>query len=89
MIEAGVGIGGKDNTGQTALHLAAMGGHVVMARLLIKAGADIGAKDNREQTALDCYLAAQKGNGTMIWLLSRDNAEFVAISNRLFTISKR
>ena len=37
----------KDDTGATALHYAAFGGHSDVARLLVEHGADINARDSR------------------------------------------
>jgi len=40
-------VGEKDETGATALHYAAFGGHRDAARLLVEAGADINAQDEQ------------------------------------------
>ena len=39
-------VGAKDENGKTALHWAALTGHVDVAKVLIEKGADVDARDN-------------------------------------------
>ena len=48
----GVNINGRDNQGRTALHLAAIRGHVEVAKLLLERGADAECTDDDGWTPL-------------------------------------
>ena len=67
--------GKKDNGGWTALHLAAMGGHLeVVKYFLEKGGAEVNVKDNCGSTAL--HLAAWNGHLEVLkYLLEKGGAE--------------
>ena len=65
-MEKGVDVNTKDETERTALHVAAEGGHKLVARLLVEKGADIHAKNICGRTAL--YLAAGGGYKAVVRL---------------------
>ena len=63
----------KDADGRTALHRAAGGGHLAIARLLLEKGADIEAKDKYGTTAL--HFAASSGDEGLVRLLIEKGAD--------------
>ena len=52
LLEKGVNVEARDNTGNTALIWAAWAGHADVTQVLIAAGADLEARDNAKDTAL-------------------------------------
>ncbi len=52
LLNSGVGVNSKSNTGSTALHWAAFKGHYDVALYLIKNGADVNALTNKGSTPL-------------------------------------
>jgi len=62
----------KDASGYTALHHAAVGGHLDVIEVLLDKGAKLDAIGSRGETAL--YLAASKGNYEVVKLLSEHGA---------------
>jgi len=52
LVEAGVDLNAKSNSGMTPLHYVCWKGHVNVIPVLVDAGADVNAKDNRGETAL-------------------------------------
>ena len=62
-----------DIEGMTALHRAAMEGHLAIARLLLKKGANIDARDHRNTTAL--HMVVDIGNEGLVRLLLEKGAD--------------
>lgn len=59
LLNRGAGIGARDKTGATALHVAAQGGQTGAAALLVSNGANVDLVDVYEKTAL--LWAIEKG----------------------------
>ncbi|CAH0025146.1 unnamed protein product [Clonostachys rhizophaga] len=72
LLEMGVSAEGREN-GTTALHLAALGGHVVIAELLLANGADLEAGDDQRQTTPLCT-AVMARHDLMVESLLRNGA---------------
>jgi len=66
-------VGAHTPDGRTALHWAALAGHIEVAQLLINAKADVSARDNRGETAL--FAATSNGHSDVIKLLLTNNAD--------------
>ena len=64
LVELGIDPEEKSNDGCTALHLAALSGHVAIANRLVKLGVDPEEKSNDGRTAL--HLAALNGHVAMV-----------------------
>ena len=79
LIKAGAVVNTRDNSGQTALHLAASNGNVDVIAALTKAGADKNAKDNDGWTAL--HQAARYGKVDAIAALIKAGADVNAKDN--------
>jgi ankyrin repeat protein len=63
----------KDGSGYTALHHAAIGGHVEVVEVLLESGAGIDGIGSRGETAL--LLASSKGNYQVVRLLTEKGAD--------------
>ncbi|GAB1312345.1 Heterokaryon incompatibility domain-containing protein [Madurella fahalii] len=57
----------SDDSGSTALHLAAMGGHVEVVKRLLKKGVDVATKDAKDRTAL--MVATEHGFESIVQVL--------------------
>jgi Protein of unknown function (DUF1566)/Ankyrin repeats (3 copies)/Ankyrin repeats (many copies) len=68
-----------EKLGQTPLHIAAFGGRIDIAKLLLANKADVNAKANNGATPL--HLAAAKGDKDMVELLVASKAEVNAVDN--------
>ena len=77
----------KDSREQTALHRAAQGGHLAIARLLLRKGANINAKDDKKEIPL--HKAATYGHGGLIRLLLENGADINAKNNEEETVLHR
>ena len=85
--------GQKDETGATALHYAAFGGHRDVVRVLVEAGADVNATDSQFNAtpagwAIE-YLREMGGFlgielADFAWAIERGDAEWVARSLKRF-----
>ena len=64
LLVAGANVNARDKDVETALHLAAFGGHAAIISRLLVAGADIHATTNGGLTALD--LAANQGHRAIV-----------------------
>ncbi|MEO0468988.1 MAG: ankyrin repeat domain-containing protein [Bacteroidota bacterium] len=73
----------KNQTGMTALHLAAKAGNVAVVDTLIKAGADLNCRNFVYETPL--HLASVHGHEDVINLLHASGAEIEARNNRSHT----
>jgi ankyrin repeat protein len=67
LLERGANTNAKDENGSTALHEAALSGHVAVVLLLLEKGADIDTRNGRGETAL--HEAAWKEREAVIRLL--------------------
>jgi len=70
LLQRGADVSAKDDTGGTALHLAAQNGFLSIAEVLLKYKANLHArnsKSNGEQSPL--HLAAKNGNATLVGFL--------------------
>jgi TonB family protein len=67
LLEAGASVDRQDESGETALHLAARHGRTAAARLLLQAGADFGLRDAEERTPL--YRAIERHHADVIEML--------------------
>jgi ankyrin repeat protein len=77
LLEKGINIEAKEDIyGRTALHLAAIDGHEVAARLLLEKGANIHAEKEDGWTAL--HLAAWNGSEAVARLLLEKGADIEA-----------
>ena len=63
----------KNDTGDTALHMAAYSGNLLIAEQLIDCGADVDAVNNYNETPL--MYAARKSRSSMIRLLLQRGAD--------------
>lgn len=63
----------QDSSGYTALHHAAIGGHVDVVEVLLEGGAQIDSVGSRGETAL--LLASSKGNYEVVRLLTEQGAD--------------
>jgi tetratricopeptide (TPR) repeat protein len=80
LLGSGANVAVTDKYGETALHLAAEGGHKdVVALLLDKYGADVDPTNHDGHTALD--LAAQRGHNDVVALLVDKYVTDVAMTN--------
>ena len=70
---------GKDNYGETPLHLAALNGHRDVAELLLASKAEVNAESNNGRTPL--HFAAYSGHKDVVELLLASEAEVNAKSN--------
>jgi len=78
LIEAGVPLNAKDESGQTALHVAVLAGDVGTVRVLLKHGANIEARDSNGHTPL--HYAASRGNEEIARVLLEHGADAGAVS---------
>lgn len=69
LLRAGANTNAHDREGWTALHFAAQGHHVTIARLLIESGAEIDSVDAHGNTPLFRAVFASRGRGEMLCLL--------------------
>ncbi len=76
LLDAGAAVDATDALGLTALHLAALHGHVVAARMLLAHGADVNARDSYGLTPL--HLASQYGHTELVRLLLLHGADVSA-----------
>jgi ankyrin repeat protein len=67
LLEHRADVNAPDQSGETALHLAARGGHEAVVRLLLEYRADVNAPDQSGGTAL--HLAARGGHEAVVRLL--------------------
>ena len=74
----------KDSQEKTALHRAAQGGHLAIARLLLSKGANVNAKDNKKEIPL--HTAARYGHMELIRLLLENGADINAKNNEKETV---
>ncbi|MBQ4875169.1 MAG: ankyrin repeat domain-containing protein, partial [Rickettsiaceae bacterium H1] len=72
LIDAGVGVDGRNKRGWTALMYAAREGHSDIAELLIEKHANVNAKDRSGRSPL--WLAAHNGNEKIVEQLLQGNA---------------
>lgn len=63
LLDAGADIAARDSAGGSALHAAALGGHVDAARVLLEAGSDYNAIDQGTNTPLHALASATAGGG--------------------------
>jgi len=70
LVEAGADVNAADMLGQTALHLAAQGGHYDVVEFLIENSADVNPRDDYGATPLDY---AKSKNQTDVMTLLRKN----------------
>ncbi|MEO8609272.1 MAG: ankyrin repeat domain-containing protein [Chloroflexota bacterium] len=73
LLEHGAQVNAADPKGRTALHGAAVGGHVKVMRILLDHGADVRLRDHEGQTAL--ALARTGGKTAAIELLKQRGAD--------------
>ena len=73
LLNSGADINARDESGRTALMLAALGGHVATVTSLLDAGADVEAKDDDGKTAHG--LASEKGQNEIVQVLGIDPKE--------------
>ena len=76
LIEVGLDINQKDNSGWTLFHSAALYGKAKIVQFLLKAGADKNVKDNYEYTPM--HFAAIYGNIEVVKLLLEAGADLSA-----------
>jgi ankyrin repeat protein len=69
LAKKGAEINARADSNQTALHVAAEGGHEEVVRALIELRANTGLKDDEGRTALD--LARKKGHAKIVSLLEK------------------
>ena len=69
LVDNGADIDTRNDLGRTALHCAAIRGHVNICQYLLSAGADVHIKTNDEETALD--LALRNGLEKVVDLLNQ------------------
>ena len=86
LIAAGADVNARDNSGWTALTLAASENYTEIMQLLIAAGADINAKGNEEFTPL--MWAAHEGHTKSVQILIDKKADLNARDNRGWTALK-
>lgn len=63
LLDAGADIAARDSAGGSALHAAALGGHVDAARVLLEAGSDYNAIDQGTNTPLHALASTTAGGG--------------------------
>lgn len=66
-----------DDKGRTALHFAAAGGHLSIARSLIKAGCDVNVRDANQNTPL--HLAVISNKIALVSLLLESGADLQVV----------
>jgi hypothetical protein len=76
LLNCGAAIDAKNETSNTALHLAAQNGHEQVAHLLINHGAAVDAKDEHSVTPL--HMAVRNGHKEVTYLLLNHGAEVEA-----------
>jgi hypothetical protein len=79
LLRAKVPVDAVDALGNTALHYAAIGGHLGLARLLLDAGVDPNIRNHEKRTAL--HYAAGRGNAQMLGVLAKAGGD-MAISDK-------
>ena len=79
LVEAGADVNHKSRNGQSALHLAALGGQVEVARYLLENSAEVNIKTGADLTPL--MTAAQRGQRSVVDLLLRHGANIEARDN--------
>jgi ankyrin repeat protein len=76
LLRKGADVAAEDDSGQTALHLAASYGRETTVRLLLEKGTDVAAEDDNGRRAL--HWAASYGRETTVRLLLEKGANIVA-----------
>ncbi len=79
MITEGIDVNAKDDSGNTALHIAATSKRTLIIKRLIKAKADVNAKDAEGQTAL--HIVVQKGSTYCVQALIDGGAD-ISVKNK-------
>lgn len=80
LLAQGVGVDVADDSGRTALTLAAHGGHTRVMRLLLRQGADPNHRDDDTETVL-MWASDHPGNAAAVGLLLQSGAEVNARSD--------
>lgn len=83
VLDLGISIDIVDNSGRTALHMAAREGHAIITRILLQSGADHGIHDSNGCTALS--LAAQEHRWSTIRVLLKGGANINSQSDGGYT----
>jgi hypothetical protein len=71
LLAKGADVKRTTDDGKTALHLAAIKGHMEIAKLLVGAGIEVEAQDNSESTA--AQLASKNGHNELSEYLAAQN----------------
>jgi ankyrin repeat protein len=80
LLEKDARVGAKDQLHRTALHRAAIGGHMFIARLLIDAGAEVDSIDSYGNTPM--HLALEEGHIELAVVLAKDYQADPSIQNK-------
>jgi ankyrin repeat protein len=80
LLEQGINIHTRDNSGPSALHWAAKGGYLEVTEILLERGADINVTDEYGATPL--HWAVEGGHSEAIRLLLRHGADIHAKDNK-------
>ena len=78
LLQNGADVNAVDDSKWTALHLAASGGYVDVAKVLIQNGADVNAVDDRKSTVL--HFAALEGQVDVVKVLIQNGADVEAMN---------